>query len=64
VRGLAVLHIDRGGLKKTAAPVRRSWVSRSAEGAAFQTGFSRKSRYGYVCRIPTLRALRAGRNGL
>ena len=63
VRGLEVLHIDRGGLKKTTAPIRRSWVSRATKGASFRTGFTRRSRYGYVCRIPTLRALRVSRAG-
>jgi hypothetical protein len=42
-------------------PVRRSWVRRAAKGAGFRTGFSVQSRYGYVCRVPTLRALRASR---
>jgi len=63
VRGIEVLHIDRSGLSKTSAPVRKSWVRRTgaAEAAGFTTGFSQKSRYGYVCRTPTLQALRVDR---
>jgi hypothetical protein len=66
VRGIEVLHIDRGALKEASAPVRRSWVRRrsaksSAKRISFRTGFSKRSRYGYVCRTPTLRAARIDR---
>lgn len=61
VRGIDVLHIDRSSLGTKKAPVRRSWVRRSSTASAskrvsFKTGFSKKSRYGYVCRDLTRRA--------
>lgn len=61
VRGIEVLHIDRGSLKTAKAPVRRAWVrkrgsSSAAKRVTFKTGFSKKSRYGYVCRQLTRRA--------
>jgi hypothetical protein len=52
VRGIEVLHIDRGAsTKKRSAPVRRSWLRRSAG----PSGWSTASRSGYVCRIATAR---------
>jgi hypothetical protein len=64
VRGIEVLHIDRSSMKKTSAPVRRSWVRRSRTSKAARlgaTGWSKQGRYGYVCRIATARAVRAAR---
>ena len=61
VRGIEVLHVDRSGLTKTSAPVRRSWVQRTSKATSsvgFRTGFSTPSRYGFVCRLLSTRALR------
>jgi len=60
VRGIEVLHIDRPESGKTRkAPVRRTWVrrARAARTPSFRTGYSKRSRYGWVCRVVTLRAL-------
>ncbi|MDX6469920.1 MAG: hypothetical protein QOF75_1723, partial [Gaiellaceae bacterium] len=60
-RGIDVLHVDRGGLKKASAPVRRSWVrrtSKAAKAVSFRTGYSKRSRFGYVCRLLVPRAIR------
>jgi hypothetical protein len=64
VRGIEVLHVDRSDMKKKSAPVRRTWVRRAAKSSRTPTarsGWSTRSRYGYVCRTPTLRAVRASR---
>src|SRR4029079_12879171 len=64
VRGIEVLHVDRGDMKKKSAPVRRTWVRRAAKSSRSRTarpGGSTQGRYGYVCRIATLRAVRASR---
>ncbi len=64
VRGLEVLHVDRQGLKKTSAPVRRAWVQKTqtapvaTAAVGFRTGYSTPSRYGFVCRLLSTRALR------
>ncbi|MEA2494911.1 MAG: hypothetical protein QOJ29_2822 [Thermoleophilaceae bacterium] len=59
VRGIEVLHIDRSSLKKTSAPVRRSWlVKKKAKSSRVSLShFSKSSRYGYICRIATRLAL-------
>ena len=54
-RGIDVLRVDRGDLRTRTAPVRRSWLRRA--GRSSRTGFSRESRFGFVCRLPTSRAL-------
>ena len=62
VRGIEVLHVDRSDMTKKSAPVRRTWVRRAAKSSrSARTGWSTQGRYGYVCRIATLRAVRAAR---
>jgi hypothetical protein len=65
VRGIEVLHVDRGaGMKARKAPVRRSWLRKKRAASASRvslTGWSKQGRYGYVCRIATAKAVRAAR---
>ena len=65
VRGIEVLEVKRSGAtarKARRAPIRRSWVRRRSATTSLQltakTGFSGKSRYGYVCRRLTARVAR------
>ena len=67
VRGIDVLRIDRAATAKTRkAPIRRSWVrrTRAANGSKLtvaRTGYSKRGRFGFVCRRPTAKALRRWR---
>jgi hypothetical protein len=57
-RGIDVLRFDRGDRRVRRAPVRRSWLRETpgspGTGAA-RTGLSRKTDFGFVCRLPTRR---------
>ena len=57
-RGIDVLRFDRGDRRVRRAPVRRSWL-REAPGSpgtgAARTGLSRRTDFGFVCRLPTRR---------
>jgi hypothetical protein len=65
VRGIEVLHIDRGAaMKARKAPVRRSWLRRKSAASVSRvslSGWSKQGRYGYLCRIATAKAVRAAR---
>jgi hypothetical protein len=53
-RGIDVLKLDRSDLKPRTAPVRRSWLTGAhgrRDGRTAQTGLTKMSRYGYVCRL-------------
>jgi hypothetical protein len=61
-RGIDVLRFDRGDRRVRRAPVRRSWLrdrpgSPGTGGA--RTGLSRRSDFGFVCRLPSRRAATA-----
>jgi hypothetical protein len=57
-RGIDVLRVDRGDRRVRRAPVRRSWL-RARPGTpgtgSARTGLSRKTDFGFVCRLPTRR---------
>jgi hypothetical protein len=57
-RGIDVLRFDRSDRRARRAPVRRSWL-RPAAGSpgtgAGRTGLTRKTDFGFVCRLPTAR---------
>ena len=57
-RGIDVLRFDRGDDRTRRAPVRRSWLRDRAgspgTGGA-RTGLSRKTDFGFVCRLPSRR---------
>jgi hypothetical protein len=53
-RGIDVLKLDRTDLEPRTAPVRRSWLTGAhgrRDGRTAQTGLTKMSRYGYVCRL-------------
>jgi len=56
-RGIDVLRIDRGDRRARRAPVRRSWLRGRRGAPGGRTGQSRKTDFGYVCRLPTRSAL-------
>ena len=66
-RGIDVLRINRSDQRTRRAAVRRTWLKRSARRRAgaprspgvggARTGLSRRSQFGFVCRLPTQRAL-------
>jgi hypothetical protein len=65
-RGIDVLRFDRSDVRTRRAPVRRSWLRRPARGArrspgtgGARTGLTRRSQFGYVCRLTTRRAAEA-----
>jgi hypothetical protein len=51
-RGIDVLRLDRSDLRPREAPVRRSWISGDRDAAGVITGASKRSRFGFVCRLP------------
>jgi hypothetical protein len=57
-----VLRFDRSDRRVRRAPVRRSWL-RSEPGSpgtgAGRTGLTRRTQFGFVCRLPSRRAERA-----
>jgi LVIVD repeat-containing protein len=57
-RGIDVLRFDRGDRRVRRAPVRRSWL-REAPGSpgtgAGRTGLTRRTDFGFVCRLPSRR---------
>lgn len=61
-RGIDILRVDRGDRRVRRAQVRRSWL-RSEPGSPGtgegHTGLSRRTRFGFVCRLPSRRAERA-----
>jgi hypothetical protein len=61
-RGIDVLRFDRGDRRVRRAPVRRSWL-RDRPGSpgtgAGRTGLSRRTDFGFVCRLPSRRAATA-----
>src|SRR4051794_13302099 len=57
-RGIDVLHLDRSSLAARSAPVRRSWLTGEhgpKDGRTALTGLSKRSRFGFVCRLPVVR---------
>ena len=53
-----MLRIDRGDRRVRRAPVRRSWLRErpgSPGTGAGRTGLTRKTDYGFVCRLPSSR---------
>jgi hypothetical protein len=61
-RGIDVLRFDRGDRRVRRAPVRRSWLRRESDSPGTgtgRTGLSRRTRFGFVCRLPTSRAMTA-----
>jgi hypothetical protein len=58
-RGIDVLRFDRSDRRVRRAPVRRSWL-RSQPGSpgtgTGRTGLTRRTDYGFVCRLPSRRA--------
>jgi hypothetical protein len=63
-RGIDVLHIDRSDRRTRRAPVRRSWLKpgrgkrgrRSPGTGRARTGLTRRTQFGFVCRLPSRRA--------
>ena len=61
-RGIDVLRFDRGDRRARRAPVRRSWLRADAGSPGTgggRTGLSRKTCFGFVCRLPSRRAATA-----
>jgi hypothetical protein len=57
-RGIDVLRFDRGDQRVRRAPVRRSWLRdrpRSPGTGGARTGLSRRTDFGFVCRLPSRR---------
>ncbi len=57
-RGIDVLRFDRGDSRVRRAPVRRSWLRErpgSPGTGAGRTGLTRKTDFGFVCRLPSKR---------
>ena len=57
-RGIDVLRVDRSDMRTRTAPVRRSWLAPKQRGKRrrgtgdARTGLTRRSRFGFVCRLP------------
>jgi LVIVD repeat len=58
-RGIDVLRFDRSDQRARNAPVRRSWLRREPGSPGIgegRSGLSRRTQFGYVCRLPSRRA--------
>jgi hypothetical protein len=58
-RGIDVLRFNRRDQRTRTAPVRRSWLRGRRSRPGGRTGESRRTGFGYVCRLPTRSALSA-----